>query len=162
MALFIAPIIEKKDGKTVQSFATAVNYLLSNQKVDVDWKNPSSPTQTYFHYQSVEGQKYGSIRLLTTLTDSQLRVKLRKVTNEQFIRLAFVEYNGRQSYTYPLLKRININRIVYGHDHSINGISGYSVLYIERGTNKSNIKTITGHTIAEIMASSSNSGSLSK
>jgi len=159
MALIIVPVLEKKNGKGIESFSPAKNFLLSTTKVMDFEKDTINPLYCRFYYSDTEGKNYRASRFYTSLSRSQFKAKAREVQNERFIQINFIVFDSTQNVN--ILKEINVDRIVYGYDTTYNGLSGYSVLILERGSNQPHIKCITTHTIAEINHSSSGSVSLS-
>jgi hypothetical protein len=159
MALIIVPVLAKKNGITSETFSPAKNFLINTTKIMDFGKDTINPLYCIFYYSDTEGKNYRASNFYTSLSRAQFKAKAREAQNERFIQINFIVFDSTQNVN--ILKEVNIDRIVYGYDTTHNGVSGYSVLVLERGSNQPHIKCITTHTIAEINHSSSGSVSLS-
>ena len=159
MALFIAPIVSKQSGTHITTYSPALSVLLNTKKVEDFEKYSANSAQTLFWYSMTDDSQYRSRRCITTLTRQQFKAKVRETDNERFIQINFIEFNGKTGI--DVVKEINVDRLVWGYDTTVNGKTGYSYIWIERGAFKPYIKGLTTHTIAEINHSSSGSVSLS-
>ena len=150
MALFIAPIV-KVGGDTV-----SYNLLLCTNKV-LDFHQNSSG-QTVFNYYDTGGRRYRAVEYTSSLSKAAFHSRIREAANEQWINIQYTEWDRK---TETGIKRINVEHFVKGRNVSINGVAGYSYIWIERGSNKPHIRVLTTHTIEDISRSSSRSASLS-
>jgi hypothetical protein len=150
MSLVIVPIV-KVGGDTV-----SYNLLLCSNKVHDYYQNSSN--QTVFYYSDTDGQRYKDVKYTTSLTRLQFKSRIREVANEQWINIQYIEWDRK---TRTGLRGINVEHLVKGRNTTVNGISGYSYIWLDRGSNKPHIRVLTTHTIEDISRASSRSASLS-
>jgi hypothetical protein len=150
MSLILIPIVK------IGNDTVSETILLCSNKVHDFFENSSR--QTVFYYSDTDGQRYKDIRYTSSLTKAQFHAKVREVANEQWINIQFIEWNRK---TREGIARINVEHLVKGLNTKVNGNSGYSYIWIERGSNKPHLRILTTHTIEDISRSSSRSASLS-
>jgi hypothetical protein len=152
MSLVIVPIV-KKGNDTV-----SYNLLICSNKVQDFYQNSSG--QTVFYYSDTPGQRYKALKYTSSLSKAAFHARIREVANEQWINIQYIELD-RKTVNPGKIMRMNVEKLVYGRNTTINGISGYSYIWIERGSNKPHLRILTTHTIEDLSRASSRSASLS-
>jgi hypothetical protein len=150
MSLILIPIVKVGNDDVTETI------LLCSNKVYDFFQNSSG--QTVFYYSDTDGQRYKFIQYTTSYTKAQFHAKVREVANEQWINIQFIEWDRT---TREGITRINVEHVVKGLNCRVNGNSGYSYLWLERGSNKPHLRVLTTHTIQDISRASSRSASLS-
>jgi hypothetical protein len=150
MSLALIPIVKERNN------TVSYTMLICTNKVHDFFQD--SDGHTVFYYSDTDGQRYKDKQYTSSLTKAQFHAKVREVANEQWINIQFIEWDrkAREGIT-----RINVEHLVKGLNTKVNGNSGYSYIWIERGSNKPHLRILTTHTIEDISRASSRSASLS-